>query len=99
MMPARIVSFADEPASIRPGQSFSLVWYTENPAGVTIEPDLGRVNARGIRQLTPAATTAYTLMVRGPNNQVLTKTVIVNVAGTVPRVEHPDAANRPGERT
>ncbi|HYR83290.1 MAG TPA: hypothetical protein VE422_04350 [Terriglobia bacterium] len=98
-LPARIVSFTAEPASLRPGQSFSLVWYTENPTGVTIEPDLGRVNARGSRQLTPAATTSYTLAVRGPNNQVLTRTVTVNVAGTVPRVVTTNAASKPAVRT
>jgi len=94
-LPARIVSFTAEPASLRPGQSFSLVWSTENPVGVTIEPDLGGVNPRGSRQLTPAATTAYTLTVRGPNNQVLTRTVTVTVAGTVPRLVTADAGSKP----
>src|SRR5438876_10909560 len=60
-IPARIVSFTAEPASIRPGQSFSLVWHTENPAGVTIDPEPGRVTPRGSRQITPAATAPYPL--------------------------------------
>jgi len=81
-IPARIVSFTAEPASIKAGQSVTLVWYTENPTGVTIDPEPGRVTPRGSRQLTPAATTTYTLTARGPNNQVLTKTVTVTVAGT-----------------
>src|SRR5437764_10472256 len=58
---ARIVSFTAEPASIKPGQSFTLVWHTENPTGVTIDPEPGRVTPRGSRQLTTAATTTYTL--------------------------------------
>ena len=78
---ARIVSFTAEPASIRPGQSVTLVWQTENPSSVTIDPEPGRVTPRGSRQLTPAATTTYTLTARGPNNQVLTKEVTVTVAG------------------
>ncbi len=49
--------------------------------GSTIEPELGRVTPRGVRQLSPARTTTYTLTVRGPNNQVLTRSVTVNVAG------------------
>ena len=65
---ARIVSFTAQPTSLRPGQSFTLVWHTENPSGVTIDPDLGRVTPRGSRQLTPSATTTYTLTARGPNN-------------------------------
>ena len=83
-LPARILSFAAEPASIQPGQSVTLVWHAENPSGTTIEPDLGRVTPRGSRQIAPKATTTYTLTVRGVNNQVLTRTVTVNVAGTVP---------------
>ena len=83
-LPARILSFAAEPASIQPGQSATLVWHAENPSGTTIEPELGRVTPRGSRQVTPRATTTYTLTVRGVNNQVLTQTVTVNVAGTVP---------------
>lgn len=81
---ARIVTFTAQPASLRPGQAFTLVWHTENPSGVTIEPEPGRVTPRGSQQLTPSATTTYTLTARGPNNQVLTKAVTVTVAGTTP---------------
>src|SRR5687767_7780419 len=84
-IPARIVNFEAKPASIKPGQSVTLVWLTENPSGVTIDPDFGRVMPRGSRQVTPTATTTYTLTARGPNNQVLTKAVTVTVAGTTPR--------------
>jgi len=91
---ARIVSFTAEPASIKPGQPFMLVWHTENPGGVTIDPELGRVTPRGSRQLTPAATTTYTLTVRGTANQVLTKTVTVTVAGTTPIAARADAGKK-----
>src|SRR5437868_7373220 len=84
-LPARIIDFTAAPASIQPGQSFSLIWYTENPTGITIDPEPGRVMPRGSRQMTPGATTTYTLTVHGPNNQLLTKSVTVNVAGTTPR--------------
>jgi hypothetical protein len=44
---------------------------TENPNGVTITPELGRVGARGSRRLTPAGSTTYTLqyeaIVEDPN--------------------------------
>src|SRR5262245_30946301 len=80
-LPARIMDFKAEPASVRAGQPVTLVWSVENPSGTTIEPGLGRVTPRGSRQVTPAGTTTYTLTVRGPNDQVLTKTVTVNVAG------------------
>src|SRR5215472_16621077 len=81
-LPARIMDFKAEPASIQPGQKVTLTWSTENPSGTTIDPEPGRVTPRGVRQLSPAKTTTYTLTVRGPNNQGLTKAVTVNVAGT-----------------
>src|SRR5262249_49787507 len=91
-IPARIVNFTAEPASIKPGQSVTLVWLTENPTGVTIDPEPGRVTPRGSREIKPSATTTYTLTARGPSNQVLTKTVTVTVAGTTPVAARPDAA-------
>lgn len=83
-LPARITSFKASTESLQPGQTVTLIWATENPTGVTIEPGIGKVTPRGSRQLTPAATTTYTLTVRGPNNQVLTQEVTVKVAGTTP---------------
>jgi hypothetical protein len=50
-LPARITKFTAEPGSLQPGQSFNLIWATENPNGVSIDPGLGRVTARGSRQL------------------------------------------------
>jgi hypothetical protein len=96
------MEFKADPASLQPGQSTTLTWSTENPSGVTIEPNVGRVTPRGVRQVSPAATTTYTLTVRGPENQTLTRTVTVNVAGTAAvadtaadaaRKEVPRAAN------
>jgi hypothetical protein len=82
--PARISDFRAQPASLQPGQSATLVWATENPGGVTISPELGRVTPRGARLVTPKATTTYTLTVGGPNNTTLTREVTVTVAGTAP---------------
>lgn len=80
--PARIVSFTVKPDSIQAGKPVVLIWATENPNRVTIDPEVGRVSARGSRQVFPAATTTYTLTVAGPNNTVLTQSVVVNVTGT-----------------
>lgn len=81
-LPARILSFTAEPASIQPGESVTLRWAVENPLGSTIDQGIGVVTPRGGRRLSPPATTTYTLTVRGPNNQVITKDVTVTVAGT-----------------
>ena len=91
-LPARIMDFKAEPASIQPGQSVTLTWSTENPSGLSIDPGLDRVTPRGVRQVSPARTTTYTLTVRGPNNQVLTRAVTVTVAGTTPVAENVAAA-------
>ncbi|MBZ5631781.1 MAG: hypothetical protein LAO55_01525, partial [Acidobacteriia bacterium] len=83
-LPARILDFKATPASIQPGQTAMLVWSTENPNSVTIEPDLGTVTTRGSKQVKPSATTTYTLTVRGPNGDV-TRSLKITVAGTVER--------------
>src|SRR5258708_11312907 len=96
-LPARIMDFKAEPASIKAGQPVNLVWSTENPAGVTLDPGIGRVTPRGSRQVSPSATTTYTLTVRGPNNQVLTKTVTVNVTGATATSTAANATTAPKE--
>ena len=76
----RIVLFEARPATVRPGQPVQLVWQTENPSGVSIEPEVGAVTARGSKQVTPTATTRYTLTMKGGP----TRTVTVVVEGTAP---------------
>src|SRR5690348_14649362 len=93
-IPARIVDFTVAPASIKAGQSVTMVWHTENPTSVTIDPEPGRVTPRGSRQITPSATTTYTLTALGPNNQVLTKTVTVTVAGGAASARADSAAKK-----
>jgi hypothetical protein len=79
--PARIVNFSANTASVRSGQPAVLTWLTENPNAVSIEPGVGKVTARGTRQVTPTATTTYTLTVDGPDNQKLTKSLTISVTG------------------
>ena len=80
-LPARILDFSVEPSSIQPGQSAVLKWSVENPSSVDIDQGVGPVRPKASRKLMPAATTTYTLTVRGPNG-VLTKTATLAVAGT-----------------
>ncbi len=83
-LPARIISFTAQPETIKAGQSVLLKWDTENPVSISIEPEIGVVRARGSRQVSPKATTTYTLTVHGPKDQVVTKDVTVTVPGTTP---------------
>ena len=72
----RIVSFEARPATVRAGEPVLLVWATENPAGgVSIDQEIGAVTARGSRTVTPAATTTYTLAMRGGPSRSITVTV------------------------
>ena len=81
-LPARLVTFTAQPAAVRPGEPVVLEWLAENPTGVTIEPGIGRVIARGSRQVFPMATTKYTRTVKGADNQGLTRDLTVTVSGT-----------------
>ena len=75
------MTFTAQPASIQAGQPVTLVWAAENPNATTIDQGVGRVTARGSRQVFPTATTSYTLTVTGPNNAMLTSSVTVTVSG------------------
>jgi hypothetical protein len=76
----RILVFEARPATIRVGQPTLLVWQTENPSGVAIEPGVGAVTPRGSRQVTPQTTTTYRLTMKGGP----TRDVTVTVEGTAP---------------
>jgi hypothetical protein len=74
----RIVTFEAKPAGVTPGQPVLLVWHTENPSGVAIEPGIGAVTPRGSRQVTPSTTTTYTLTMKGGPS----RSIVVTVQGT-----------------
>src|SRR5438477_13114233 len=78
--PPRIVAFEARPNSIRPGESTVLVWRTETSSGITIEPGIGPVTARGTKQVTPPATTTFTLTIPGRPSSSLPS----SAAGTTP---------------
>jgi hypothetical protein len=78
--PARIISFTAEPATVKAGESTVLSWATENPNAVSIDQAVGRVPARGTMEVSPGATTTYTLTVDGPEG-TLARSVTVTVSG------------------
>jgi len=82
--PARIVSFSAQPLTVQSGQPVQLVWATENPNGLTIEPEVGRVTARGTKQVNPKVTTTYTLKIGLGDTPDLVRSVTVTVPGTTP---------------
>jgi hypothetical protein len=89
-LPARIMEFRAEPATIKAGESATLSWVVENPRSlkpglppVSIEPTIGQTVPRGVMKVTPAATTTYTLTATGVNGTV-TRSVTVTIPGTQP---------------
>ncbi len=80
---ARIVELSVEPAVIEPGESARITWATENPVNMTLNPTVGRVEARGTIRVTPSATTTYTLRSEGgPNGDVISQSLTLTVRGT-----------------
>lgn len=97
---ARIMAFSADRTSIEPGDPVTLSWVVENPSTIEITPDVGVVIARGSHKLTPPATTTYTLTATGgPDGQVLTQELTVDVAGTTPRAVAASAEPRAVPRT
>jgi len=81
-LPARILDFKAEPASIKPGESTTLTWAVENPRSTSIDPTIGRAAPRGVLKITPKATTTYTLTVTGTGTSAThTATVSLTVSG------------------
>jgi hypothetical protein len=95
-LPARIMEFKAQAASIQPGASTVLIWAVENPNRVRIEPEVGPVASRGSRAVRPAATTTYTLTASGDGGAE-TRAVTITVAGTNP-VGASETANAPAQK-
>jgi hypothetical protein len=57
----RIVQFSGSPLTITAGSSSTLLWVTEGANTVSINQGVGTVNVAGTANVTPAATTVYTL--------------------------------------
>ncbi len=81
---ARIARFSTSSPTSKAGQPVRLEWAVENPVGVSIEPGIGAVPARGSKEVNPRQTTTYVLIVRGPGDQRITQEVTVTIPGTTP---------------
>jgi peptidoglycan-associated lipoprotein len=72
------------PDTIDKGQSSTLTWQVSNATDVGID-GIGGVQPSGTQQVTPAATTTYTLTAKGPGGtQTATATVTVNAPAPPP---------------
>ncbi|MFP3869649.1 MAG: hypothetical protein ACLFVT_02055 [Syntrophobacteria bacterium] len=65
-IPPPEVSFSANPQSIKRDETSTLTWNTEYADAVSIEPEIGSVDASGSWAVTPTETTPYTLTALGP---------------------------------
>lgn len=89
---ARVNTFTVEPRSIQRGQSATITWAVANSTDISIDNGIGAVQANGTRQVTPNATTTYTLTARAAGGND-TRTVTVEV--TVPPPPPPPPPAQP----
>ena len=83
---APTATISASPDTVIAGQPTTITWKADNANDITIS-GLGTVSASGTRQLTPAESTTYTLMAKGPGGTAdANARVTVNAA---PRPEPP----------
>ena len=79
-------SLSANPDSIQAGQSTQLTWRTENANDVSIE-GIGKVDANGSKTVSPAQSTTYRLLAKGPGGtQDATARVTVQTPTPPPQV-------------
>src|SRR4030042_33348 len=79
-----VVSFDASPPSISAGQSSTLGWEVSGATKVSIDQGVGNVALTGSREVTPTATTIYTLTATGTSGLSTTATAQVIVSGAAP---------------
>src|SRR5262245_62244219 len=77
--PAPTISISASPSTIDAGACATLTWSTTNATSVSIDPEPGRVEPSGSRQVCPKTTTRFALNASGPGgNRGDSTTVTVN---------------------
>ena len=59
--PPEIVAFIINPAEIKAGETATLLWNVNGALTVIIDPGIGTVTVAGVKEVSPVATTTYTL--------------------------------------
>jgi hypothetical protein len=77
------LTFQAEPATVEKGKPVTLVWTTLNSTSVVLEPGDKTMPTHGALSLTPAETTTYTLVAKGPGG-IKTLNATVNVKQPAP---------------
>jgi len=78
-----VMTFTSSAPSIARGETATLTWSTSFASEVEIVPDIGRVPAKGSKEVAPSAAATYQLAARGPGGST---TATVEIAVTIPRL-------------
>jgi len=88
-----IKDFVASPASVKPGESFQLIWETQGASRISILPDVGAVDEIGNRSLTVREDTTYTLTATNRTGKTAQATTAVAVQSSSTGARPPVAAS------
>jgi len=85
--PAPTVSLSANPASVEHGQCATLTWSSANASTVTIDQDVGKVDASGSKEVCPLSATQYTITAAGDGGSGTASTTVGVSAPAAPAVK------------
>src|SRR5215467_10096003 len=68
--PAPTITLKATPNTIDRGQATSLQWETRNATSISIQPEVGNVQAQGSQSVHPNSSVTYTAVAMGPGGSV-----------------------------
>ena len=74
--PAPTVSLSANPASVEHGQCVTLTWSSTNASTVSIDQDVGQVDASGSKEVCPLSSTQYTITAAGERGSEQASTTV-----------------------
>ncbi len=92
--PAPTAALTANPQSIQPGESATLNWATANADSVTLDNGIGAVELNGSMTVSPAATTAYTLIATGFGGTKTVSTFVIVSKGRKCYAFIPDSTDK-----
>jgi len=78
--PAPTVSVSANPASVKQGQCATLTWSSTNASTVSIDPEVGKVDPSGSKQVCPGSNAEYTVTATGKGGSQKAATTVTVTA-------------------
>ena len=74
--PRPFVRLTVDPTNIEAGKSSTLRWSSRNATSASIDQGIGAVPTSGSREIFPAETTVYTIVVKGPGGEARNTAIV-----------------------